>query len=139
MTLPRGETCPPDAFEGRVVSKVRQPHRVLAADVLDARALTEHGVTGEVSTTERYDRTQQWAATLAAAGFDGIRYRLRFSPQEQIGLGLFAAAGGARPDYAGDANPRPAMDVAESMDVRVVWPTGKASFTVTRPSIDTDG
>lgn len=127
---------PADAFEGRVVSKVRQPHRVNAADVLDVRALTEHGVTGESSTTERYDRTQQWARTLATAGFDGIRYRLRFSPREQIGLALFAAAGGARPDYPCDADPRSALDVGASMDVRIVRPTGKSSYHVVDPSID---
>jgi hypothetical protein len=56
----------------------------------------EFGLTGEIHSTSDYARTQAWAATFAAAGFDGIRYLLRHDPGQRLsGTAVFGPAGAA--------------------------------------------
>lgn len=63
------------------------------ADVTHSRS-RRFGVTGEIHTTTDYEMTQAWAGALQRAGFDGIRYRVRHDPaQDLIGVALFGPAG----------------------------------------------
>ncbi len=56
----------------------------------------QFGLTGELHSTSDYARTQAWAAALATAGFDGIRYLLRHDPaQRSAGIALFGPVGAA--------------------------------------------
>lgn len=61
-----------------------------------ARRTLAFGLTGALHTTPAYIETQAWAAALAAAGFDGLRYLVRHDPaQRLVGFALFGAAGAA--------------------------------------------
>lgn len=52
------------------------------------------GVTGEIHTTTDYELTQAWAQGFAQAGFDGVRYRVRHDPAQQlVGVALFGPSG----------------------------------------------
>jgi RES domain len=64
----------------------------------------ELGLTAEIHSTPDYARTQAWAAALAAAGFDGIRYLLRHDPGQRLaGIALFGPGGVAeRPFHPGE-------------------------------------
>jgi hypothetical protein len=68
------------------------PGQCTAADttVREARGF---GVTAELATTVPYRVPQLWAAALAAAGHQGIRYRIRHDPGGARALALFGAAG----------------------------------------------
>jgi hypothetical protein len=68
------------------------PAQCDAADTT-VRAARGFGVTAELATTTPYDLPQRWAAALAAAGHDGIRYRARHDPGGGRALALFGAAG----------------------------------------------
>lgn len=66
---------------------------VLLADCTSSRC-RGFGLTGEIHSTPDYPLTQTWAAALAAAGFDGIRYLLRHDPGQRLtGTALFGSAG----------------------------------------------
>lgn len=68
------------------------PTQCSAADttVREARGF---GVTAEIATIVPYQTPQAWAAALAAAGHQGIRYRVRHDPGGARALALFGAAG----------------------------------------------
>lgn len=69
------------------------PKRSTLADCTVARA-RRFGVSGTIHTQPDYDLTRAWAEAFAAAGFDGIRYRLDHDPaQRQLGVALFGPAG----------------------------------------------
>jgi hypothetical protein len=68
------------------------PAQCDAADTT-VRAARGFGLTAELATVTPYERPQGWAASFAAAGFDGIRYRARHDPGGGRALALFGAAG----------------------------------------------
>jgi hypothetical protein len=68
------------------------PSQCDAADTT-VRAARGFGVTAELATVTPYELPQRWAFALAAAGFDGIRYRARHDPGGGRALALFGAAG----------------------------------------------
>ena len=81
--------------EARVLSTVVAPKRSRLADCT-ASAARRFGITGAIHTQPDYALPQAWAEALAAAGFDGIRYRLSHDPsQRELGVALFGAADGA--------------------------------------------
>ncbi|MGH9070590.1 MAG: RES family NAD+ phosphorylase [Acidimicrobiales bacterium] len=112
LTLPRG-TCYPgetalasfvEVFrearvvtEGLVCTKVlsvlRVREEIALADVAHPRSRW-FGVTGEIHTTTAYETTQAWATAFDGADLDGVRYRVRHDPaQDLVGIALFGIAG----------------------------------------------
>jgi hypothetical protein len=71
------------------------PDQCSAADTT-VRAARGFGVTAELATTTPYDLPQRWAAAFAAAGHQGVRYRVRHDPAGSRALALFGAAGERR-------------------------------------------
>jgi hypothetical protein len=63
-----------------------------AADTT-VRAARGFGVTAELATITPYDLPQRWAAAFSAAGYGGVRYRVRHDPGGSRALALFDAAG----------------------------------------------
>jgi hypothetical protein len=77
----------------RVVTVVRLPHDVVAADCTSSRA-RRFGVTSAIHSSEDYASTQAWAAALSRAGFDGVRYLVGHDPAARlVGLALFGPRG----------------------------------------------
>jgi hypothetical protein len=68
------------------------PDQCSAADTT-VRAARGFGVTAELATMTPYDLPQRWAAAFAAAGYQGVRYRVRHDPGGSRALALFGAAG----------------------------------------------
>ncbi len=71
------------------------PHQCRAADTT-VRAARGFGVTAELADMVPYDMPQRWAAAFAAAGHQGVRYRVRHDPGGSRALALFGAAGERR-------------------------------------------
>ncbi|HEX6419202.1 MAG TPA: RES family NAD+ phosphorylase [Acidimicrobiales bacterium] len=71
------------------------PHQCSAADTT-VRAARGFGVTAEVASITPYELPQRWAAAFAAAGHQGVRYRIRHDPGGSRALALFGAAGERR-------------------------------------------
>jgi hypothetical protein len=71
------------------------PHQCSAADTT-VRAARGFGVTAELASITPYDLPQRWAAAFAAAGHQGVRYRVRHDPAGTRALALFGAAGERR-------------------------------------------
>ena len=77
----------------RKVATLRVGRPLRLADCTTARA-RGYGLTAEIHSAPEYDRTRQWAAAFAAAGFEGIRYFARYDPSASLrSLGLFGKAG----------------------------------------------
>jgi RES domain len=77
----------------RRLSRLRPPHAVRLADctVTEARAF---GVTAAIHWTLDYELPRLWAEAFAAAGFDGVRYRVSHDPsQRELGIALFGPEG----------------------------------------------
>lgn len=123
---------PSSLLEGRVVSRLRLPRPVVAANI-DAADAIRHGVTRELAVMVPYEIPQKWAAALATAGFDGIIAGLRFTPGRPVGLSIFGKAG-ERTRWARDAKPTLAAAVARQMGLRVVEPPRADELTVVAPS-----
>ncbi|HEX6237791.1 MAG TPA: RES family NAD+ phosphorylase [Acidimicrobiales bacterium] len=68
------------------------PAQCSAAD-LTVRAARGFGITAEVMSIVPYRVPQMWAGALAAAGYQGIRYRIRHDPGGARALALFGATG----------------------------------------------
>jgi hypothetical protein len=68
------------------------PHQCSAADTT-VRAARGFGITAELASMTPYDLPQRWAAAFAAAGHQGVRYRMRHDPGGNRALALFGAAG----------------------------------------------
>ena len=68
------------------------PDQCRAADTT-VRAARGFGVTAELATVTPYDMPQRWAAAFSAAGYQGVRYRVRHDPGGSRALALFGAAG----------------------------------------------
>ncbi|HKY65074.1 MAG TPA: RES family NAD+ phosphorylase [Acidimicrobiales bacterium] len=71
------------------------PHQCSAADTT-VRAARGFGVTAELAAMTPYDVPQMWAGAFAAAGHQGVRYRVRHDPAGSRALALFGAAGERR-------------------------------------------
>lgn len=121
-----------DLVSGRVVSKFRLPGHVKAANTTSRRA-SDFRLTNELPTTERYDITQAWAATLHRAGFGGVYAVLRFTPGPTRGLALFGAAGTPTPTPPGDPNPVAVRHVVEGYGIEVIDPPSYSAVTIVTP------
>jgi RES domain len=76
----------------RVLSTLSVPQDVGLADCTESSALA-FGVTAAIHSSESYERTQEWAAAFAGAGFGGIRYLVSHDPaQRLVGVALFGPA-----------------------------------------------
>jgi RES domain len=71
------------------------PDQTSAADTT-VRAARGFGVTAELATMTPYDMPQRWASAFAAAGYQGVRYRVRHDPGGSRALALFGLAGERR-------------------------------------------
>lgn len=109
---------PADLLHGRIVSRLQVSHQTKVANVSVAAA-ANYAVTAELTSTPDYHLTQQWAAVLASAGFEGIRYALRFTPGRARGLALFGPSG-AQPGRPGDPVAQQAADVVDRLGLDVV-------------------
>ncbi len=74
---------------------VELPEHCDAADTTTRRA-RGFGMTAEVGAVTPYELPRRWARDLAAAGFDGLRYRARHDPAGGRCLALFGVAGERR-------------------------------------------
>jgi hypothetical protein len=91
-----GVVIPRAVLQQRHVSSLHVPDTMLIADCTDPR-VRRYGLTGEIHTAVDRATTQHWAAALATAGFQGIRYLVRHDPsQREIGIALFGLGGEAR-------------------------------------------
>lgn len=121
-----------DLVAGRVVSRLRLPDDVKAADTTSARA-AQFRATNELPATERYDITQAWADTLHRAGFGGVYALLRFTSGPTRGMALFGPAGTPNPAMPGDPAPVPVRQVLERLGIEVVEPPSFGSITIISP------
>lgn len=121
-----------DLVDGRVLSRLRLPRDVKAADTTSDRA-TQFRATNELPVTERYDLTQEWASTFREAGFGGVYASLRFTPGASRGLALFGAAGVPSPELPGDSDPTPVRQFVEGLGVEVIDPPRYSAVTVIAP------
>lgn len=119
-------------MEGRVLSRLRLPEAVKAADTTSPRA-TQYRVTNELPTTEHYDLTQAWAATLHRSGFGGVYSMLRFTPGRTRGLALFGEAGAPTAPPPGDATPTSVRGLVEAYGIEVVDPPSYGAVTIVAP------
>ena len=71
------------------------PNQCSAADIT-VRAARGFGVTAELASITPYAIPQQWAAAFAAAGHQGVRYRVRHDPGGGRALALFGPRGERR-------------------------------------------
>lgn len=77
----------------KALSVVGVRAEIALADVTHPRS-RRFGITGEIHTSTAYEMTQAWATAFARAGLDGIRYRVRHDPaQDLVGVALFGPAG----------------------------------------------
>jgi hypothetical protein len=90
----RVATVIPEAeVEARSLSSLVPPARARLADCT-VSAARKFGITGAIHTQPDYTVPQIWAEAFAAAGFDGIRYRVSHDPaQRELGAVLFGDAG----------------------------------------------
>lgn len=123
---------PADLLEGRVVSLLRLPSSVRAADCADERA-REWRITNELTSTSAYAVTQAWARVFRRDGFGGVLAALRFSPGDARGLAVFGEAGAPSPAWSGDESPVAVAEIVGGLGVRVVEPPGLADVEVVRP------
>ena len=76
-----------------MLSTLHVSEDVTLADCSESGALV-FGVTAAIHSSENYERTQEWAAAFANAGFAGIRYLVNHDPaQDLVGVALFGPAG----------------------------------------------
>lgn len=99
------------------LSLLRPRREARLADLAHPRS-RRFGVTGEVHTTTDYETTQAWAGALHRSGFDGVRYRVRHDPaQDLVGIALFGPAGVHDDSLVTIArSPVPASLIAEAWD-----------------------
>jgi hypothetical protein len=119
---------PSSVLVDRVISMLHLPASVRAANLSSNRASTGFGVTAELASMTPYDTPRAWAATLAAAGFEAIVCRLRFSAGVSEGLALFGPAGPA--DWPTDPTPTGCLAVASRLGIAVIDPPDDNQLTV---------
>lgn len=121
-----------DLLTNRVVSELRLPRDVKAADVSSAGAPV-YRVTSELITTSDYALTQDWARTLHEHGFDAVLSSLRFSPDGDKGLALFGPAGAPDPSWDGDPAPEAIEPLVRILGIEIVNRPDPAAVTVISP------
>lgn len=121
-----------DLVAGRVMSRLRLPDDVKAADTTSARA-AQFRATNELPATESYEITQAWADTLHRAGFGGLYALLRFTPGPTRGMALFGPAGTPNLAMPGDPAPVPVRHVLEGLGIEVVDPPSYGAITIVSP------
>jgi RES domain len=111
-------------LEARALSSLVAPKRSRLADCTVSGA-RRFGITGAIHTQPDYALPRAWAEALAAAGFDGIRYRLSHDPsQRELGAALFGTAGDAAlPVRKTEPVPAEVVDDARRRFGLVVAPT----------------
>jgi RES domain len=81
------------ALTSRALATLRVPTDITVADCTVERARA-FGITLEHAAGSDYELCRRWAEALAAAGFQGVRYRLRHDPSGSlIGIAVFGHAG----------------------------------------------
>lgn len=128
----RNGWVPADLLDGRVVSALRLPASVRAADCADERA-RRWRVTNELTSTSSYDVSQAWARVFHRDGFGGVLAALRFSPGEDRGLAVFGSAGAPDPAREGDDRPVEVAAVVGALGVPVIGPPGLADVEIVTP------
>jgi hypothetical protein len=88
------------------IERLHLSHVTLGRDLrladLCARRALKYGVTAQLGADGDYEASQAFASTVAAVGFDGIRWWLRHDPaQKLVGIALFGPCG--LPSDAGTA------------------------------------
>ncbi|MGH9065892.1 MAG: RES domain-containing protein [Acidimicrobiales bacterium] len=110
----------------KALSRLRPRETIALADVAHPRS-RRFGVTGEVHTTTAYQTTQAWATAFDQADFDGVRYRVRHDPaQDLVGVALFGIGGEDKGELLTvDTSPIPAglVAAAEQRFGIVILPT----------------
>ncbi|MCQ9388629.1 RES domain-containing protein [Brevibacterium sp. 50QC2O2] len=82
-----------DSFlDDRVVSQIILPTEANCAKTTDKDAF-KFRLSNEISSTADYELTQGWAKSFRAAGFTGIWYQPRYSPDKGRALALFGPGG----------------------------------------------
>ncbi len=122
---------PASLLTGRVVSRLRLPKRVRAAN-LDAAGAAKLGVSRELAVMVPYSIPRAWAAALAATRFDGVVANLRFSPGRSVGLALFGKAG-ERAAWPNDDKPTRATIVAARMRLTLIETPSLRELTIATP------
>ncbi|HRC84801.1 MAG TPA: RES family NAD+ phosphorylase [Thermoanaerobaculia bacterium] len=95
------EVIGPDRLGGAVSTRFLAERRLCRLSVPEARELADlgsrraagFGITHEIHTLVPYRLPQLWAARLAEAGAEGVRYFLRHDPAARAGFALFGPAG----------------------------------------------
>lgn len=122
---------PRSVLADRVISTLRLPAPVRAANVSSNRASTAFAVTAELATMTPYDVPRAWAAALHAAGFDAVVCRLRFSAGASDGIALFGPAGPT--DWPIDPEPISCLAVCNRLGIAVVDEPDDNQLTVLPP------
>ncbi len=122
---------PASLLTGRVISRLRLPEQVRAAN-LDAVAAAKFGVSRELAVMVPYTIPRTWAAALAATRFDGVVANPRFSPGRSVGLALFGKAGKRRA-WPGDDKPTRATIVAARMQLTLAEAPSVSELTIVTP------
>lgn len=79
--------------ETRRISALQVPREMVLVDCTHPRA-AGFGVTAARHAGEDYTRTQEWAAAIAGAGFEGVHYLLSHDPSQRCqGVALFGETG----------------------------------------------
>lgn len=79
--------------EARRIAELSVRREMHLADCTAAKA-RRFGITAEIHSSPDYAKTQRWAAALAAAGFDGVRYLARHDPSVRlVSYALFGPTG----------------------------------------------
>ena len=123
---------PASLLTGRVISRLRLPEQVRAAN-LDAAAAAKLGVSRELAVMVPYTIPRAWAAALAATRFDGIVANLRFSPGRSVGLALFGKAGERTAWPGDDDKPTRATIVAARMHLTLIEAPSLSELTIATP------
>lgn len=94
LEVARGLTLLPETFLSSRQLLTTWPTRPLRLADLTAAAAYSYGVTGELSAAPDYTAPHARARALQAAGFAGIRYRVRHDPRGHlVGIAWFGRAG----------------------------------------------
>lgn len=119
-TLTAGQALPAVFADERVVSALRLPSPITAADTCHSDAV-QHGLTREISTVTPYGLPQRWAAEFHAAGHGGIQYQTRFTTTPAANAAAVFGPGGDAGGPA-DASPEPFAAAAQRAGITITGP-----------------
>lgn len=138
-TLARDPHRQPD-LSGQLMSRMKPVEDLRLADLTDPAAYGQFGITLNSSTDQDLLATQDLAAQLHAAGFDGAMYWSRHDPSAQIkSVALFGEAGlqadRFREIETGPVPPRVAIAASTSHHVQLARPGPTPEHQVSQPGI----